>query len=374
MELLDNFNFVLDNEKEFDTTYQMLLFQMNADNDNSSVSSSIHYAADSLSTCKVSFCGMVQRNNRDRISKHSMTPSVYFGQKEESSVVILQLLDKIHVYFLHSEHLKFNKTESEYIFHSRHSAISASSTKSVLITTGTTAADLSNSAVADMDPMLRRLHEVIERKFQFNKSANTSSRYHDLRYITRIKRDEEIQDDQKENSLMERPSSQFPDIADCEAIQRLYSGAQHQAFTFGKRWRYSKKYQNNEGVDKMNSGHYGEWFVPQRYKNLEREMLSNSLKQIPKLQWDHIRHKASQFMKCRSIRALQSCKTIRYEFGDSISNISQNDPIGLEHIICVLIYCNLTEIKNSLTDTYAPMNKFEQWKDVRAKHAGFVLI
>eukprot|EP01083_Nonionella_stella_P017419 48743_1 len=63
-------------------------------------------------------------------------------------------------------------------------------------------------------------------------------------------------------------------------------------FTFGKRWRYSKKYATSEGVDPKNGGKYNEWFVSQKYTNLKHEMLRNALKKITTLQWNHINRKA----------------------------------------------------------------------------------
>ena len=73
----------------------------------------------------------------------------------------------------------------------------------------------------------------------------------------------------------------------------------------------------------MNSGTYNQWFVSQKYPNLKREILSNSLQKMSMNQWNHINSKAQQFMNCFKIKSLKSCKSIKYEFDkDSIKNIS----------------------------------------------------
>ena len=163
-----------------------------------------------------------------------------------------------------------------------------------------------------------------------------------------------------------KKNPQFPDIS---VLPHPISG-NNTSFNFGKRWRYSKKYQNNENNDKMNTGKYNQWFVPQKYPNLKREILSNSIKKIPMVQWNHINTKAKQFMNCTKIKSLTSCKSIKYEF-ESMTNIKENQSISLDHIICILIYCNFTEIKNHFTETFERVNKFEQWKDVKLKHSEY---
>ena len=156
----------------------------------------------------------------------------------------------------------------------------------------------------------------------------------------------------------------FPDISD------LPSGSSggNKLFRFGKRWRYSKKYKNNDGMDKMNTGKYSDWFVSQKYTNLKREILSNTNQKLPVSIWNQLNAKAQHIIQTLKIKSIQSCKTIKYEL--KFKDILKNGPISIDHVICILIYCNFEAIKTSLNDTYRPMNKFEEWKDVRAKHSG----
>merc|ERR1719204_1680189 len=121
VELLDHFSIVLEHENDFETTYQMIMYQMNSsDGDNSSISSSIHNPTTTLASCNDSRCQMIKRNNRERTTKHQQISQTYYGIKDDAKIVLLQLLDKIHVYFAHSFDfgLKFTKSEATYIFQS----------------------------------------------------------------------------------------------------------------------------------------------------------------------------------------------------------------------------------------------------------------
>ena len=304
VELIDHFNAILDesnsNDAEFEAIHQMLLNQMKTP----------------ITSCNLSLCKMIQRNNRDRINKYQLS-QIYYGIKDDAEIVILQLLDKIHCFLLHSFDfgLKLTQSEQQFVYQSSN----------------------------DADAMLKRLKEIIDKKKKQNISK-TSTRFDDNRYVTKIN-NEHLQ---KQEEFIEFKS-------DCWSI--------------GKRWRYSAKYQNNDGFDKMNSGQYNEWFVSQKYMDLKREILSNSLKNIPMNQWKYINSKALQFIQCKKIKIMKAAKSINYEF-DSIPNLVQNQAISLQHIICVLIYCNFSSIKDSFIDTYNKMNKYENWKDVRAKHSG----
>merc|ERR1712172_283671 len=133
------------------------------------------------------------------------------------------------------------------------------------------------------------------------------------------------------------------------------------AFRFGKRWRYNSKYRDNEGADHMNGGRYAQWFVSQKYRDLQREMLSNSLKQIPMTQWRQLTSKAAQFLKSSHLKALRSWKAIRYDdkgshttHSKAIPALSVNSAMEVRHVTAILIYCNFTDIKNALSDAYSP--------------------
>lgn len=291
------------------------------------------------------------------------------------------------MYFAHSFDfgLKFTKTEAGYIFASQGSQFPNTHGSMASLTKETSAASDTKSD-GQKDPMLERMNEILDRK----RISKTSSRVdaHD-RYMT-IRRNRS--DDEKAGHVAENKENVEHNAehnVEAASKSKLFSessssssagggGADPRkldsAFHFGKRWRYNSKYRDNEGVDKMNGGRYGEWFVAHKYRDLQREMLSNSLKQIPMMQWKQVTSKAALFVRAGHLRALRSCKAVKYEGADTdaIANLAQNGPIALHHVISVLIYCNFTEIKNSLSDTYSPMNKYEQWKDVRAKHAGLI--
>eukprot|EP01084_Bolivina_argentea_P039945 73809_1 len=109
VELIDNFNITIDESisNNFETIYQMILNQINP-NQTSSYSSS---------SCNITLCKMIQRNNRDRITKYGIS-NIYYNIKDDTKIVILQLLDKIHCYFMHSFDfgLKFTKNEINCIY------------------------------------------------------------------------------------------------------------------------------------------------------------------------------------------------------------------------------------------------------------------
>lgn len=61
VELLDHFSIVLEHENDFETTYQMIMYQMNSsEGDNSSISSSIHNPTTTLASCNDSRCQMIK--------------------------------------------------------------------------------------------------------------------------------------------------------------------------------------------------------------------------------------------------------------------------------------------------------------------------
>eukprot|EP00485_Elphidium_margaritaceum_P007598 CAMPEP_0202696072 /NCGR_PEP_ID=MMETSP1385-20130828/9441_1 /ASSEMBLY_ACC=CAM_ASM_000861 /TAXON_ID=933848 /ORGANISM="Elphidium margaritaceum" /LENGTH=266 /DNA_ID=CAMNT_0049352175 /DNA_START=16 /DNA_END=816 /DNA_ORIENTATION=- len=63
----------------------------------------------------------------------------------------------------------------------------------------------------------------------------------------------------------------------------------------------------------------------------------------------------------------------KYDFDKPALDVHKGSAIQIRHIICILIYCNFPAIKDSFCDTFQlqPMDKFEQWKDVRSNHSEF---
>eukprot|EP01083_Nonionella_stella_P226556 804479_1 len=75
VELIDNFNITIDESisNNFETIYQMILNQINP-NQTSSYSSS---------SCNITLCKMIQRNNRDRITKYGIS-NIYYNIKDDT--------------------------------------------------------------------------------------------------------------------------------------------------------------------------------------------------------------------------------------------------------------------------------------------------
>ena len=165
VKLIDNFNIVLDDEtNDIETIYQMILNQIN--NNNEKI-----FNNSSSSICNVTLCNMIQRNNRDRLTKYQLS-QVYYGVKEDEQIVLIQLLDKIHCYFMHSFDfgLKFTKNETNYIFQTG---------KSMKVTSQSQQS-LHNDITPD--PMLKRVKEIIDKKKYFK----TLARFDENRYVTKM--------------------------------------------------------------------------------------------------------------------------------------------------------------------------------------------
>ena len=111
-------------------------------------------------------------------------------------------------------------------------------------------------------------------------------------------------------------------------------------------------------------------FVAKKYASLKEEMLSNEVYRTSNEQWLDLTEKASDFMRCKEMKNMRASKP-----ADMVPNdcelVVDNEPIGIEHIISVLLYCNFNELSYHLRSTFYRVFDDEDNKSLAQRHSEF---
>eukprot|EP01084_Bolivina_argentea_P094189 169317_1 len=131
-------------------------------------------------------------------------------------------------------------------------------------------------------------------------------------------------------------------------------------------WDYYKHLSQDE-VEKenvwCNSRHNGysikDLFVLPYYSSLKNEILSSGFITIQ--QWDgNISLKAIKYYQCNKV------KNIKASYRVTINNhgIKQGDSLKMDHILCIIIYCDWTDLQSDFSNTFR-ISQFETMKALK---------
>eukprot|EP01083_Nonionella_stella_P274468 931695_1 len=299
----------------------------------------IHYILSNDKMCSLSSCYRMQRSHRDRFElreKDNKIQEMYFNCNDSRDVVYQQILDRIHCHYVHSFDIlyKLNKKDRAEV------ARSGDDTFKTLL-----ALIKSKKNALKNIPGLERLS--LENNHKFNT----------------IVEDEEHKNDK----------------------------SNHIRYSFGYKYFYWKYYQNNfdiidtqrrfalgEHHDVVNADStLNDWYIPQKYNNLEDELLNNPLCTISKYQWNiyyneafrHLNASAAKSITCSQIGGNQHA--LNNNISLEIYGISRDQPISQEHLISMMVYCGADVLQSEFSKTYRKVDVEESYNSLKKRHENY---
>ena len=131
------------------------------------------------------------------------------------------------------------------------------------------------------------------------------------------------------------------------------------SFKIGIPWYYFPKYGNDE--DEEYDHH--EFIVHAKYQNLKEEIKNYKyLKYID--QYKHkILPKAKQHIMTNIAKSMRSTR----RFG----GIKYNDPLDINNLICLIMYCDYTELSADFTESFRKIHEFELLTQIKNRNAEY---
>ena len=153
-------------------------------------------------------------------------------------------------------------------------------------------------------------------------------------------------------------------------------------FDTGFRYYYHKHYKNNTnktecvpGTTLIDNGNnrYGynmnEWYIPYKYKNLQYEILNNSIYVLTYSQWQNTLIKATN--KWKSYRSNKNIINSASNIFEKVYSIKRGTLITLEHIISILLYTNWSQLSYHFTSTYRKLTNNESNNELKIRNCEY---
>lgn len=144
-------------------------------------------------------------------------------------------------------------------------------------------------------------------------------------------------------------------------------------FSFGKRFHYHPYYKINGEEERGKIGRIFEqdWFITAKYKTLKEELLNNNIFTLTLWQWMNTITKAklkwNQYKENKDIVSKSNtCWTIAY-------GIDAGEIIKLEHIMCVLLYTNWTNLCFYFSASYRKLRDDESDQELKQRHTEYAI-
>eukprot|EP01084_Bolivina_argentea_P177102 306344_1 len=281
--------------------------------------------------CKLSNCLMMRRNhrNRNKIGNISLK-NVYYGN-DDMDIVTQQIMDRIHCHYAHTFDIGYRLTIAE--------------KQSIINQEVKVSEHDENNIVPGFDMYVKQVKDIVNAKR--NKHQNI-----------------------KELVTLPNRHCKYSSIGD------MYS--------FGFRYFYWKYYKDNhneyddahvqtmrtaEKRPKANNGYnVGQFYVEKKYHDLKDELITNSICSIDVSQWNQLLIKGKMHsstnhckeMKC--VRDTNSCKCY---------DMQLQAPITVQHIICLMVYCNYDVLQAKFSETFRCNEDEESIVSVINRHRNY---
>eukprot|EP01084_Bolivina_argentea_P265023 449099_1 len=134
-------------------------------------------------------------------------------------------------------------------------------------------------------------------------------------------------------------------------------------YSFGQKFYYNDKDKNNENEDvsqwgldvRHNRGYkIKDWYVGKKYENIKQEILTNKLYTLNATEYNDTVIKAVKFVKDSVILRNYATKNV-----DKDVYVDADDTINAEHVLCLLLYTDYTNLQYHFSKTFRKINSKE---------------
>ena len=139
-----------------------------------------------------------------------------------------------------------------------------------------------------------------------------------------------------------------------------------QIFGYWPHWKEDKKkpehntYYGQNNIDIFNGYSKSELFIIPFYSSLKQEIFSSGFINIK--EWLQHLYKAQQYLQTQKVKnMIQNTWTEMY-------GIKEGEPISLQHILCIILYCDTDDLQNNFSSTFRKNTVFETLYSLKKRH------
>eukprot|EP01084_Bolivina_argentea_P239012 401633_1 len=352
--------------------------------------------------CMVENCKSLERNSSDEITVElygTKTPS-------DEEIVCHKILDSVHIYFLHLFDMgaRLLKSERQQILENKHDEnnYDISNTLSELMKNKiniynekckhVNKNDTKNKFITIIpDPHSGKI-DACFRESLMNELESTKIAPAEVKKVEQWFEEQEYDTDaiNEDITSCDYNSNIKQEITCYEPIQNYFN--QHNPtkpyYSFGFRYYYWTFFENNENeqnviytatqrrrsvrkqklwYDPGNKGYKCfEWYIHKKYHSLKEEITHNEIRSINVKFFNK-----TVFEAQAKLMTIVSRRKKANNYWAKAYGIQGGSPLQLDHVICLLLYCNFSDLCFRFSETYRKINYYESNEALKRRHRNF---
>eukprot|EP01083_Nonionella_stella_P268688 908573_1 len=292
--------------------------------------------------CDLATCHGIKRNHRDR-TKPQTHPTVVIDDSPDN-ISIMDIMDQIHCYLLHTFDVGFQLTRKE----------------KTQINTQNPNQDHDNDddqkvMIDTRDGQYTALNEILtEKRKRYKYMIGGLHRIQHSKFVTQV-------NGNTEEKQMEEPTSN-------DTIgTKQHVDTDNSMYSFGHRFYYWKRYENHTELDWSNPGYrFCDFYVQAKYLNIKDELLNNAARIVSKKHWDIVNKKVMKYLHCPYCKSM----TLKpYRFTDYKLHLP--DVLSLNNLISLTLYTDFTALSYEFSSSFRVRNKNESVFELKQRHANY---
>eukprot|EP01084_Bolivina_argentea_P273455 465809_1 len=129
------------------------------------------------------------------------------------------------------------------------------------------------------------------------------------------------------------------------------------SYSFGHKYYYWDEFKyNNEHDHGPNKGYLKrDWYIKKKYDSIKQEILQNSIYSLDLIIFNITMDKAERLLLSQTAKQMKSDNSVFSEF----AKIKPYSSLSINNILCVLLYCDYSELSYFFTSTFRRINANE---------------
>eukprot|EP01084_Bolivina_argentea_P014135 26431_1 len=154
-------------------------------------------------------------------------------------------------------------------------------------------------------------------------------------------------------------------------------------YSFGYRYYYWNYYKHNQSTADFitkngfhdqwnlyaNDGYMlMDWYIPCKYNDFRDELINNSVCTISKFVFESELMKAQIKIQTQRAKNMKCCSEHENHY-----EVAQNQVVTLQHLLAMMIYCNMDLLQRKFTETYRKTTSNETDESLKQRHSNYAI-
>eukprot|EP01083_Nonionella_stella_P150592 479963_1 len=168
--------------------------------------------------------------------------------------------------------------------------------------------------------------------------------------------------------------NKFCSVLGAQSRQTDDTKSEIKTYSFGYRYYYWSYYMLRMNDDEYNFDErtnkpyrVRDWYIEEKYDSLKEELLQNKISCISEGQYESLVCKANKNLRSQYAKTI-SCKCDDWEMK---YDIKKHDPIELQHVLAIMVYCNYDQFQYQFSATYRRATPDESDESLKNRHSHY---